>query len=236
MKKVFFLLLAAILFVACEKPAKEENSLILKQAVCKMNIDSQNKRKAVEIVGDSVSVHRLSRYACNYCGIKTNYGRPDNLKDTTSESRCFYNDDPSFFMRDTLAHTFSFHSDLIVKWEQENIVDGVYIGVDGTEYLGWLTCSENVVFNAVYDTVLKRYRDPYRYSEEDFVVGNNNDNVFDTLGYIPNSIMKKNRAILQNMMDEKRFVDMMDFFKSGAYTIYTCTGEEYRELVRLGLN
>lgn len=236
MKKVFFLLLAAILFVACEKPAKEETSQVLRQAVCKMNIESPSKRKAVEIVGDSISVHRLSRYTCSYWGIRVNYGLPPNWVDTALEWRYFYGDQTGFFSRDTLAHTFSFHSDFVVKWAEEHFVDGVYIGVDGTEYLGWLACSENVVFNAVYDTVLKRYRDPYRGSEEDFLVGNNNDNVFDTLGYIPNSIMKKNRAILQNMMDEKRFVDMVDFFKSGAYTIYTCTGEEYRELVRLGIN
>lgn len=240
MKKVFFLLLAAILFVACEKPAKEETSQVLRQAVCKMNIDSPSKRKAVDIVGDSISVHRLSRYACNYWGIRVNYGLPPNWVDTALERRTFFDDEPGMFSRDTLAHTFSFHSDFIIKWAEEHVVDGVYIGVDGTEYLGWLATSENVVFNAVYDTVLKRYKDPCRYSEEgggnSFIVGNNNDNVYDTLGYIPNSIMKKNRAILQNMMDEKRFVDMVDFFKSGAYVIYTCTGEEYRELVRLGLN
>lgn len=235
MKKVFFLLLA-ILFVACEKPTQEETSQVLRQAVCKMNIESQSKRKAVDIVGDSISVHRLSRYACSYWGVRINYGPAHYREDTSLEWRNFSGNQTGFFSRDTLAHTFSFHSDFVVQWAEEHLVDGVYIGVDGTEHLGWLACSENVVFNAVYDTVLKRYRDPYRGSEEDFLVGNNNDNVFDTLGYIPNSIMKKNRAILQNMMDEKRFVDMVDFFKSGAYTIYTCTGEEYRELVRLGLN
>lgn len=240
MKKVFFLLLVAILFVACEKPAKEETSQVLRQSVCKMNIESQSKTKAVDIVGDSVSVHRLSRYACGYQCMWVNYGLPPNVWDTRYDRRTFFDDEPGMFLRDTLAHTFSFHSDYVVKWGEEHIVDGVYIGVDGTEHLGWLTCSQNVVFHAVYDTVQKRYRDPYRYSEEGrgngFIVGNNNDNVYDTLGYIPNSIMKKNRAILQNMMDEKRFVDMVDFFKSGAYVIYTCTGEEYRELVRLGLN
>ncbi len=233
MKKVFFLLLA-ILFVACEKPAQEETSQVLRQAVCKMNIESRSKKKAVDIVGDSISVHRLSRYTCCYWGLWVNYGPNHNR--TEPDWRYFYGDQTGFFSRDTLAHTFSFHSDFIVQWGEEHLEDGVYIGVDGTEFLGWLACSENVVFNAVYDTVLKRYRDPFRGSEEDFIVGNNNDNVFDTLGYIPNSIMKKNRAILQNMMDEKRFVDMVNFFKSGAYTIYTCTGEEYRELMRLGLN
>lgn len=229
------MLLTAILLVACDKPTKKETSQVLKQAVCKMNIDSQNKRKAVDIIGDSVSVHRLSRYACNYYAHKMNYGPDHPITDPVEfERRYFYFDDPDFFTRDTLAHTFSFHSDFIVQWEQENIVDGVYIGVDGTEYLGWLACSENVVFQAIYDTALKRYRDPYLYPG-DFNFDDPNQ-VLDTLGYIPNSLMRKNRAILQNMMDEKRFGDMVDFFKSGAYTIYTCTGEEYRELVRLGLN
>lgn len=233
MKKVFFLLLA-ILFVACEKPEKKETSQVLRQAVCKVNIDSPSQRKAVDIVGDSASVHRLSRYACCYLATWVNFG-PDHNRNEP-DWRYFYGDQTGFFSRDTLVHTFSFHSDFIVKWEDEHLVDGVYIGVDGTEYLGWLACSENVVFNAVYDTVLKRYMDPYSDGGNSFIVGNDNDNVFDTLGYIPNSIMKKNRAILQKMMDEKRFVDMVDFFKSGAYTIYTCTGEEYRELARQGLN
>ena len=230
------LLLTAVLLVACEKPEKKGTSQVLKQAICKMNIDSQNKRKAVDIVGDSVSVHRLSRYVCNYSGQWVDFG-PDHNKVTDpmelADSRYFFTDG-SYFRRDTLAHTFSFHSDYIVRWEQEHIVDGVYIGVDGTEYLGWLTCTENVVFQAVYDTALKRYRDPYLYPG-DFDLNDPNQ-VLDTLGYIPNSLMRKNRAILQNMMDEKRFVDMVDFFKSGAYTIYTCTGEEYRELARQGLN
>lgn len=236
---MFFLLLAALLLVACDKPAKKETSQVLKQAVCKVNIDSQDKRKAVDIVGDSVSVHRLSRYACEYQAIWVNFGPAHHKVDNERDWRTFYDDAPGFFTRDTLAHTFSFHSDFIVKWEQESIVDGVYIGVDGTEYLGWLACSENVVFQAVYDTVQKKYIDPYNYTTlNEFSVGNPwyPNNVYDTLGYIPNSLMKKNRAILQNMMDEKRFVDMVEFFKSGAYVIYTCTGAEYRELARQGLN
>ncbi|MDE7072327.1 MAG: hypothetical protein K2O66_03040 [Bacteroidales bacterium] len=234
MKKCM-LLLTAILLVACDKPAEKESSRLLAQAVLEMRIESQNKEKAVEIVGDSVSVHRLSRYACLYFAIWRNFGPSYHVWDSVFNQQSFYRDMPGMFARDTLAHTFSFHSDYIIRWDQEVFEDGVYYqGVDGTEYLGWLTCSENVVFVAIYDTALKRYSDPYLYPEG--FITNYSNQVYDTLGYVPNSLMRKNRAILQNMMDEKRFADMMDFYSSGAYTLYTCTAEEYRELVRLGLN
>ncbi|MDE7102324.1 MAG: hypothetical protein K2O37_05970, partial [Bacteroidales bacterium] len=76
-----------------------------------------------------------------------------------------------------------------------------------------------------YDTVKHKYRDinnrPWPGYEPNLV--------WDTLGYIPFSLMEKNRNILLQMLEEKRYQDMIDFFESGAYVIYTCTGEEYRK-------
>ena len=57
----------------------------------------------------------------------------------------------------------------------------------------------------------------------------------DTLGYIPQNIMDANYPRLQQLYDEERYSEMIEIMQTG-YTNYTCTGEEYRELVRLGLN
>ncbi len=57
----------------------------------------------------------------------------------------------------------------------------------------------------------------------------------DTLGYIPRVQKEINWKKLLQFMDEQRFQAMIDRHKHDNHS-YTCTGEEFRELVLLSLN
>ncbi|MCH5243419.1 MAG: hypothetical protein J1F29_00775 [Lentimicrobiaceae bacterium] len=246
MKKIFFILAVAIVAVACKKEEKEHDSSdILIYALCKMDISGKPQAKAFDVVGDSVSVHKLSRYMSFYTGNLVNYGWGDFIINTHQEI-LFTDYLTRYYQRDTINHTFSFTNDAVICWMEENVVDGqLRGGKDGTEYLGYVVCMEDFVFCAAYDACAengveceagKEYFDPVTATQADWgeFIGYHYVS-YDTLGYIPNSQMRANRAHLQGLIDERKYQEMLDFFKRG-YCIYTCTGEEYRELVRLGLN
>ena len=255
MKNKFILLFTAlaVLCCACNKPEKkeEQSSRTLKWAIAKMDILPGHTRntKAVDIVGDSIAVHTLCLYFSNLIefvdwedSILGKYSCSP-VEDLVVRTENFSGEQGIIFQRDTINHVFSFSNDAVIGWGDSDWdpINRIYTGIEGTEYLGWLACGENVVFRAVYDTVLKRYISPCYDDENLLVVGPtnsypNNPRVYDTLGYIPNSLMKANRAYLEQLLKEKRYQEMVDFFESGAYKVYTCTGEEYRELARQGLN
>lgn len=246
MKKLPLLLVLAFAVLACRHEEKEIDYRALRHAQLKMDIvagKTSETKNGVGIAGDSAAVHFLTRYAANMMGstnkfvmaIDTVSGPVDwGLRDWSGLGD---------FSRDTVRHVFSFSNSSVVWYEikvwYEN--EEWHEKVDPNSYrLGALVCREDLVIcsmidrytgevmdrlNDVNDTIIpyihgSGYEDRYRY---------------DTLGYIPNSQMLANRAHLQNLLDEKKYQEMLDYFKT-AYTIYTCTGEEYRELVRLGIN
>ncbi len=233
MKKILLFVLALICFCSCEheQDGNGGKKSLLMYAECKMDIKAgSHQRKSIEMIGDSVAVHRLCRYALQMCG-KMNDTLYANYVDTvwnTTDSWHFEMWDN--IQRDTINHTFTFWNDFVVSFHDWYMENGEQVGIEGTEYLGLLAGYDHPVFRGKYDTVEHIYVDPLKGLA--YVP----DAVYDTLGYIPLSLMDKNRRILNQMLEEKRYQDMIDFFRSGAYIIYTCTGEEYRELVRLGLN
>ena len=248
MKKIIFILAAAMLAVACNKDEREQRSDILVYALCRMDINGKPQAKAVDVVGDSAAVHELSRYMYGYNGMLVNYGLGDFIFNGPTNVTFTDSWTPEFYQRDTINHTFSFTNDAVINWMKKNTVDGEFVGgVDGTEYLGYVVCMENFVFCAAYDACAengvvcgageeKQYYDPVTSTEADFdeFVGFHYIG-YDTLGYAPNSQMRANRAYLQSLLDKRKYQEMLDYFKT-SYHIYTCTGEEYRELVRLGIN
>lgn len=248
MKKIIFILVAAVLAVACKKDERGQSSDILVYALCRMDVNGKPQAKAVDVVGDSAAVHKLSRYMSSYQGRLVNCGRGHFISNHPVNAPFTDSWTPEFYRRDTINHTFSFTNDVVINWQEKNTIDGQFVGgVDGTEYLGVVVCLEDFVFCATYDACAengvecdageeKQYYDPVTTTEAD------SDEFFgfhyfgyDTLGYIPNSQMRANRAYLQRLLDEHKYQEMLDYFKT-SYHIYTCTGEEYRELVRLGIN
>lgn len=250
MKKIIFILAAAMLAMSCNKEKEErgQSSDILIYALCKMDVNGKSRAKAVDVVGDSAAVHELSRYMFCYRGMLVNFGWGDFI--STRPTSVPFTDawTPTFYQRDTINHTFSFTNDQVINWMEKKYVDGKWAGgVDGTEFLGYMVCMEGLVFCAAYDACAengvaceageeKQYYDPVTSPEADYDEFTGYHYLgYDTLGYIPNSQMRANRAYLQRLLDERKYHDMLDYFKT-SYHIYTCTGEEYRELVRLGIN
>lgn len=222
------MILATALFMAftqsCKPEPKDEDPGILAYAVCEMDIQSQNRAKSVDVVGDSQSVHQLAVYACAIFGeIDSNWimGPIDCME------YYFYGIDQSVFARDTVNHVFSFMHDAVIGFDEFDYPEGKPIGVPGTEYLGWLACYIEPVFCAYYDTVRKCYVNP-SVDSRDFRTP---DCRMDTLGYVPMDMMARNRERLLQLMAEQRFQEMIDLYKT-EYRIYTCTGEEYDEIVR----
>lgn len=241
MKKFFFLLFLTGILVSCNKPESiEEDANVLKDALLAMDISSPaSGKKSIGIVGDSNSVHILSRYMCYINSFVKEYGFGDFISSYNLELPFTDNPHPQFYGRDTINHTFTFQNDAVVNWESAH-------PIEETVHIGYIACSENIVFCAIYDTNSKKYFDPlsipYGSQSEGIVEyggwprpDDGRGYVYDTLGYIPNSQMRANRAQLEQLLKDRQYKKMIEFFKSN-YHIYTCTGEEYRELERLGLN
>lgn len=233
MKKILAILLAGGLFLmqSCQPEnmdggendgGKGDNSGILANAICEMDIQSLNKTKGLDVVGDSQAVHQLAVYACAIVGAR------DSSWINGYMDFCQYNffgTDTDIFIRDTINHVFSFQNDAVIGFEKFDYPEGKPIGVVGTEYLGWMICYIEPVFCAWYDTVNECYLNP---SDDDILFF---DCRLDTLGYIPKEMMSRNRERLLQLLSEQRFQEMIDIYKTG-YHIYTCSGEEYDEIVR----
>ncbi|MCM1041451.1 MAG: hypothetical protein NC396_03350 [Bacteroides sp.] len=237
MKKLLFFIFLSVMCImmSCNPEGQNRNkSRILVYALCKMDIKSgQKPRKdaGLDIEGDSIAVHKLARWAILMTG-HFYKGMPyfDTIWNPTREFQSpILTWDNICFSRDTLNHVFTFSNDAVIEWREKEVIDGEMVGIDGFEYLGWLASFEDCVFVSYCDSTRTVCYDPLT-SSFDWPQER------DTLGYIPSRMLKENREHLMSLLAEKRYQDMIDFFKSGAYTIYTCTGEEYRELVRQGLN
>lgn len=228
MKKLLLLTFVLCLFCSCEHESNDNKSKksLLMYAACKVNVQAgNNQKKSVEVVGDSAAVHNLCVYAYEMGGLLNKdlwHLQVDTFWHTRESWTYNMNDGGE---RDTINHTFTFWNDFVIRFHDYYIENEEQVGVEGSEYLGLLASYDLLFFRAAYDTVKHKYRDindrPWPGYEPNLV--------WDTLGYIPFSLMEKNRNILLQMLEEKRYQDMLDFFKSGAYVIYTCTGEEYRK-------
>lgn len=231
MKKILLFATALFLLGSC-KPESDDNKSKksrLCNASCKVNIQAGNsQQKSVEVVGDSATVHRLCLYAMEMGGL-LNKNLWHLQVDTVFHTRDSWTLSLGAIERDTINHTFTFWNSFVIRFHDFYMENDEQIGVEGSEYLGILACYDLPLFRAVYDTVKHEYQDPF----ETFIGYPGSESspslVWDTLGYIPFSLMEKNRNILIRMLEEKRYQDMLDFFASGAYVIYTCTGEEYRK-------
>ncbi|MDE5761938.1 MAG: hypothetical protein K2H68_00280 [Bacteroidales bacterium] len=233
MKKLLLLTIALFLFCSCEPEGKPEGNdnknkkSMLWNASCKVNIQTgNNQKKNVEVVGDSVAVHRLCVYADEMGGL-LNKDLWHLQVDTFWHTRDSWTFNMASLERDTINHIFTFWNSFVIQFHDYYIENGEQMGLEGSEYLGLLASYDLPLFRAIYDTVKHEYKD---LEEKGWPGWEGYPNlVWDTLGYIPFSLMEKNRNILLQMLEEKRYQDMLDFFKSGAYVIYTCTGEEYRK-------
>lgn len=246
MKKIIVLALA-VLCCACDKPSKDDRTSILMFGECRMDIrkgSSRNGSKAgLDIVGDSIAVHRLSRYACSLSGkmndsLATESGRnPDVNPYAVPLDYLFWEDGLGIYKRDTVNHTFNFPNDIAISFHDYYINEqGEQMGVRGTEFPGFLFWLDYPIFRGVYNPETQSFI--FSREEREKWGGYphpSNNVVWDTLGYIPSSLMRENREIVKKMLAEQRYQDVLEFFKT-AFHIYACTGEEYRELVRQGLN
>lgn len=226
MKKIsiFIAALSMALVQSCKPEPKEEDPGILAYAVCEMDIRSQNRAKSVDVVGDSQSVHQLAVYACAIFGeIDSNW----IMGPMECMEYYFYGNDQEIFRRDTINHVFSFMHDAVIGFTKFDYPEGKPVGVPGTEHLGWLACYIEPVFCAFYDTIKECYLNP---SVDSRYIRFTNCRI-DTLGYVPKDMMARNRERLLQLMAEQRFQEMIDLYKT-EYCIYTCTGEEYDEIVR----
>lgn len=248
MKRILLPFLAAGLLFSCKNgddltdgnPGGSSPELLRDVPLIMEITETDNRKKigGVDIEGDSAAVHTLARYMIEFHSYVRETGiPPDFIK--SYDSRAIFQDElPEYYRRDTLNHTFSFWKIYVVNWE-------LSMPIEETVHLGSLVCSENLVFLAVYDTMKKGYVDPLNYEEVEeyrgIGVGTNpayegyGRYKYDTLGYSPNSMMIANRTHLDSLLKEGKYTEMVEYFKDN-YHIYTCTGEEYRELVKLGLN
>lgn len=245
LKMILPLFLLTVAMIGCEKPEKEKTSLrTLQRANVRMEIKSKvNSTKTnVGIVGDSVSVKRLARWGIE---LRTQFTErvpaPELVGLTLAQP--LDADNGSAFWRDTIACIYIFGFTSVFDYKVWGTVPGEPdYGIPGTEEPSWLMTSANPVFVAAYDTVRQRYYDPMIKSYLDSTTGlwvypdsYWIDARYDTLGYIPQRMMEVNYDRLWQLFHEERYDEMIEVMQTG-YTIYTCTGEEYRELVRLGLN
>ncbi|MDE5610173.1 MAG: hypothetical protein K2I66_07315 [Bacteroidales bacterium] len=233
MKKILLFAVALFLFCSCEPESKPEGNdnkskkSILWNASCKVNIQAENKQKKnIEMVGDSAAVHNLCVYAEQMGGL-LNKDLWHLQVDTNWHTRDSWFFNMRSLTRDTVNHTFTFWNSFVIDFHDYYIENDEQVGLEGTEYLGFFASYDLPLFRAVYDTVNHQYKHPEESGWPGYERWPNL--VWDTLGYVPFAIMEKNRNILLQMLEEKRYQDMIDFFESGAYVIYTCTGEEYRK-------
>ncbi len=249
-KNILPLLILAWVAVGCQKEPEKggvnEALYTLQRANVRMEIKGQGRQhKNVGIVGDSVSVRRLARWGYGlFARITEGNSYPANVGRIYKRN---LNIDEWSFGRDTVACIYIFDFTSVFDYKlYETFLDGRHpVGRPGTEETGWLLWSETPVMVGYYDTVRNCYKDPYitaffdgpGYDPDrpDWEWNWEIDSRIDTMGYIPQSMMEANQPRLQQLYDEGRYGEMVEVMKTG-YTIYTCTGEEYRELVRLGLN
>jgi hypothetical protein len=52
----------------------------------------------------------------------------------------------------------------------------------------------------------------------------------DTVGYIPQSVIDNAREQIEELYAQERFDEIYELFHS-AFTFYTCTGQEYKDIV-----
>ena len=57
----------------------------------------------------------------------------------------------------------------------------------------------------------------------------------DTCGYIPNSVIANAREQIEALYAQERYDEIYELFHT-AFTFYTCTGEEYKQIVANGGN
>ena len=227
---IFQILLAPIFFASsgCEKPNKEPNEYYgAYQKACvrlKVQNNTSDGRKA-QVVGDSAAVWKAVRWGTtlhNYnmvVGAASEYGIPLTRWD--------------LYGRDTTECVYIFgYENVVLYGRLEPDENGIWNGVPGSEKWGVLMICENMVISGMYDETLGTYLDPYLIDEWDFA---DHKIHYDTFAYIPNSIVRANRERLIPLFDEGKYSEMMKIMEND-YTIYTCTGEEYRELARQGLN
>lgn len=244
-KNVLFLLFFALATVCCkpEETKINEGLRTIQRANVRMEIKEKDKqtKKEVGIVGDSAAVKNLARWGYFLFSTLVRptdpsmYGRPIEQP---------LDADNWAFGRDTAACIYIFNFNSVFDYgAYEIFLDGSpSFGVPGTERPGWLLTSAYPVFVGYYDTIKQRYKDPMIASYLDSSTGYwvypefwLDDARADTMGYIPQSMIEANYPRLRQLYDEGRYSEMVDVMRTG-YTIYTCTGEEYRELVRLGIN
>ena len=58
---------------------------------------------------------------------------------------------------------------------------------------------------------------------------------WDTCGYIPQSVLDNARAQIEELYAQERYDEIYELFHT-AFTFYTCTGEEYKQIVANGGN
>ena len=229
-----FLLSIMLLLSGCEKPNKEPNEYYGNfQKACvrlKVQNNSSDGRKA-QVVGDSAAVWKCIRYGTNLRYFSFEFQTDDH--DGISLSRW------DMFDRDTIECTYIFGYECVVSYgRSEPGENGIYYGVPGSEEWGILMKAENFVICGTYHDSLGIHYDPYlrdKWSEIYDAHATIYKLHYDTLGYIPNSVVRANRERLIPLFNEGKYSEMMKIMEND-YVIYTCTGEEYRELARQGLN
>lgn len=233
--KLIFLFAAVLLFLSgCEKPSKKPNEYYGKfQKACvrlKVQNNTTDGRKA-QVIGDSAAVWKAVRWGVSLhsCDIRDGSVSPDGISLTRRD----------WFDRDTIECDYIFGYECVVRYSRtEPDENGIYQGVPGSEVWGFLMDSENMVISGLYHDSLGIYYDPYledKWLEIYDPYATIYQLHYDTLGYIPNSIVRANRERLIPLFNEGKYSEMIKIMEND-YVIYTCTGEEYRELVRLGLN
>ena len=232
LKLILPLLLVLLMAGGCKKEESHQMTdyRLFQDANVRMEIKDakKNSSKSVGIVGDSVSVKRLARWGET---MHTTIMRGPNAGFTGGSGISLDYKNNGMFSRDTVNNIYIFSSLAVFDyWAQEQGEDGRWYGVTGTEKPGWLLIHGYPVFVGYYDTIKQRYKDPLIDDDLGWWLWR-----VDTLGYIPQKQIDENYPRLQQLYDERRIDEMIEIMKTG-YTIYTCTGEEYRELVRLGLN
>ena len=232
-----FAALPLLLLSVCEKPTppKEQNEYYGKyQKACvrlKVQNNTSDGRKA-QVIGDSAAVWKCVRWGVSLHVHDLEYDMvaPDGI-DLLWNSR---------FDRDTTECVYIFGYPCVVDYtEQAPDENGYWNGVPGTEKWGFLMKCENMVISGLYHDSLGVYYDPFvergEWSEIYDPHATNDILHYDTIGYIPNSIVRANRERLIPLFKEGKYSEMIKIMEND-YVIYTCTGEEYRELVRQGLN
>lgn len=240
-----FALLPLLLLFGCEKPMPEQAQESEQQEyygkfqkACvrlKVQNNTTDGRKA-QVVGDSAAVWKAVRWGTNL----HNYDMEADLTSQDGISLTRWD----LFDRDTVECIYILGYESVVLYGRlEPDENGIWNGVPGSEKWGFLMTCENMVIVGMYDSLHDVYYDPFSekpWIENDPSYGWDGDICpggwrYDTLGYIPNSVVRANRERLIPLFDEGKYSEMMKIMEND-YVIYTCTGEEYRELARQGLN